>query len=766
MSYAQDHLYQLLPAIHRQRDAEQGYPLRALLQVIGEQVDVMETDIARLYDNLFIETCEDWVVPYIGALIGYRAVHEAGNPQTVETAAGRLQNKILIPRREVANTIDFRRRKGSLALLELLANDVAGWPALAVEQYALLGWAQHLDHLRLARGRTVDLRDGAALDLIDGPFERAAHSVDVRRADSHFKPRRYNIPNVGVFIWRLKSYSVSRAPASCLEDVGPHCYSFSVLGNDVPLYSAPLSETEVTHIAEEVNLPTPIRLRALEQRISLRPLKTQASGDYYGEQKSLAVYAPDWPTKGASQPVPRDCVIPADLSDWRYRAPRGKVAVDPVLGRLLFPSTQLPRNGVWVSYYYGFSADIGGGEYDRRLSQPQAYTLYRVFKGKAGKGIYSTINTALDQWRKEQTALGAMPTDPAALPTWGSAQERLRACVIEIGDSAVYTEALRIELQAGESLQIRAANRTRPILRLLDYTSERADAFVVSGKGGSRFTLDGLLITGRGLQIVGADPENDGAAGADDLCDVRIRHSTLVPGWALDCDCESKRPNEPSVELINTRAKLVIQHSIVGSIFVIANEVITDPVVVEITDSVVDATSVERVALGSPTLPFAFAQITISRSTVFGEFNAHTITLAENTLFMSPVRVARRQQGCMRFCYVTPVTRTPQRYHCQPDGVIAMLNERQPTLTTNEKIALVAQESGRVRPRFNSTRYGHPSYAQLSLGCAAEIRRGADDESEMGVFHHLFQPQREANLRARLDEYTPSGMGADIIFVD
>jgi hypothetical protein len=34
----------------------------------------------------------------------------------------------------------------------------------------------------------------------------------------------------------------------------------------------------------------------------------------------------------------------------------------------------------------------------------------------------------------------------------------------------------------------------------------------------------------------------------------------------------------------------------------------------------------------------------------------------------------------------------------------------------------------------------------------------------MGAFHDLYQPQREANLRARLDEYTPAGVNAGIIF--
>src|SRR5690348_3147606 len=115
-----DRLYQLLPVIYRQRDAEQGWPLRALLRVIAEQVNLVEADISQLYENWFIETCQDWAVPYIGDLIGYTPVHDEGEPGASNTAQ---ENKILIPRREVANTIRYRRRKGTLALLELLAHD-------------------------------------------------------------------------------------------------------------------------------------------------------------------------------------------------------------------------------------------------------------------------------------------------------------------------------------------------------------------------------------------------------------------------------------------------------------------------------------------------------------------------------------------------------------------------------------------------------------------------------------------------------------------
>src|SRR5262247_1992588 len=117
-----DRLYNLLPAIHRIRDAERGYPLRALLQVIAEQVNVVEDDIAQLYENWFIETCEDWVVPYIGDLIGYQSV----NVTDRESDSNAPLNKILTPRRDVADTIRNRRRKGTLALVEEVAADTSG----------------------------------------------------------------------------------------------------------------------------------------------------------------------------------------------------------------------------------------------------------------------------------------------------------------------------------------------------------------------------------------------------------------------------------------------------------------------------------------------------------------------------------------------------------------------------------------------------------------------------------------------------------------
>jgi hypothetical protein len=77
---------------------------------------------------------------------------------------------------------------------------------------------------------------------------------------------------------------------------------------------------------------------------------------------------------------------------------------------------------------------------------------------------------------------------------------------------------------------------------------------------------------------------------------------------------------------------------------------------------------------------------------------------------------------------------------------------------------VLATERLRVEPQFNSTRYGRPTYAQLAASAAPEIGEGAEDGSEMGAFHHLYQPQRAANLRTRLAEYLPAGTDSGIIF--
>jgi hypothetical protein len=742
-----DRLYQLLPAVYRMRDAEQKYPLQALLRVIAEQVNVVEDDIGQLYENWFIETAEGWAVPYVADLIGYRPVLDAGRPGDQTTFEGRELNRLLIPRREVANTIHNRARKGTLALLEMLANDVAGWPARAVEFFKLLGWNQNLNHLHLERARTIDVRHVEDLDLIDGPFDPLAHAVDVRRINSHRTVGRYNIPSVGLFIWRLKSYSITHAPAFCAEGLGPHRFTFSVLGQDAPLFIKEQRETEPTHIAEELNVPAPIRRLAFDKHKEL----------FYGPGKSFAIWAEDWAGFDPDKPIPADVIVPADLTDWQYIPLHGHIAVDPVLGRLAFPPLQLPRKGVKVTYHYGFSADMGGGEYRRTLLDPSPREADVPDPSNPGQTVRQKVPPAYYPVGQGQRFRHLRN----ALHHW--VEEKPADAVIELMDSGVYVEPIHINLREGQTLQLRAANGASPVIRMLDWQTDLPDSVSIFMHHRSRLTLDGLKITGRSVHVYGPKREKPEDPRAP-ICgsEVIIRHCTLVPGWGIDCHCEPNRPAEPSLELYGIRARVRIEHSILGPIQINEDEVTTDPIPLRISDSILDAMSPQQEAIGAPGYAHAHTLLTILRCTVFGIVDVHAVESAENCIFGACVNVARRQVGCMRFCYIQPGCRTPRRYRCQPDQV--ELAVREEIADPVERDGEVARERLRVRPQFTTKRYGTPAYAQLALSCPEEITRGADDESEMGAFHDLFQPQRAANLSARLDEFTPAGMDAGIIY--
>ncbi|MEV6173695.1 hypothetical protein AB0L99_36475 [Streptomyces sp. NPDC051954] len=700
-----DGLAALLPRWHLLRDAEEGEALRALLAVVAEQLDRVRDGVQQGYEDLFVETAAPWVLPYLGDLVGYRTLpgyervlttglHEGGRAALAEAVA---------PRRDVAATVANRRRKGTLHLLEELSEQITGWPARAVELSRLVAHHQPVKLYggaeRTVRGRAVDLRNSSELALAGGPFTTTARTVDVRNANSRHRQGGWTPAGVALFVWRLKAYSLTSSPAYCI-DRARNLYTFSILGNDSPLVTKPVPEPSPTHIAAVDNVPAFITRRMLHDRLA----------DYYGPGKSFVIRR-----DGEDKPVPPQDIVVTDLSEWRYRPGRGQVAVDPELGRIAFGARSAPRQGVWVDHHYAFGADMGGGEYERdREPRPDAET-YRVGPGQP----YRQIMDAYRAWQNDRRADRTGPEG-----------------IIEITHSGAYQEQLDFDLDPGDRLELRAAEGTRPVIRLLDWYSNRPDALNIRAVSEDcapherpRIVLDGLLVAGRGINVTGP-------MGA-----VVVRHSTLVPGWSLEPECEPHSPEEPSVVLERTTACLQIEHSILGTIEVIGDEVTEEPLDIHLRDSILDATGDDREALSAPDCRHAHAVLHLHRTTVIGEIHTHAVQIAENSVFTGKLHVARRGIGCLRYSYVPTGSRTPRRHRCRPD------------LTPG------------VRPLFAAVRYGTPWYGQLADRCPEEIRRGSDDGAEMGAFHDLYRPQREDGLRARLEEYTPAGTDAGIFFV-
>lgn len=347
-----ERFHQLLPAIYRQRDVEQGEPLRALLAVLEQEYERVRANVETTFDNWFIETCEQWLVPYIGALVGVE-----GKQIEAEQVGSRAY---------VANTIAYRRRRGTALVLEQLAQDVTGYRVRAVEYFQRVQTSVHTQHVRElgalpAFGGNVDLRDAGRLERFGGPFDIQAHTADVRRATSG--RGRYNLPNLGLHLWRIASVEITRSQAAAIPSE-PNYFRFDPWGHDAPLYNLPRTETEISSLAQEVNLPLPLRRRELAADLDRTvPL-------YLGSDPVFAVrLAIDGVVGPPLEPV--ICNLEGTPGSLPAARPSvGQVAVDPELGRLVLHDDDLDSAGdgtleVLVDYAFGSAGPLGAGPWDR-----------------------------------------------------------------------------------------------------------------------------------------------------------------------------------------------------------------------------------------------------------------------------------------------------------------------------------------------------------------------------------------------------------------
>ena len=717
MTSLREDLIKLLPLVHRQRDADASRAgvLAALIEVLGEQGDVVAADLGQLYDDWFIETCADWVVPYIGDLLGVRLLHPVG------PGAGRA-------RALVANTLDYRRRKGTVAGLEQLAYDVTGWPVAAEEYFTRLGATQYLAHPRPAHVQAPDLRRAADLELLGGPFATSAHNAEARRV-----PRgRFGIQTVGLHVWRLAPQRVSRSSVRPVTDPPDGRFLVDPVGLPVPLFNPGTTEPDITSLAQEQHVPAPLRRRALYNE--LEHLRAGAPGPprWFGDDPVIEVFA----DLGAGLvAVPLAEVTVADLTDpavpptdgWPRPGAPLTVAIDPVLGRIAF-RTGLTPTSVEVTSSYASPGRVGAGTYDRTSPQTTDLfarsTWFRAVGALAvpvAGAVVNTLTEAVDDWNAEPA--GAVG-------------------VIAILDNRTYAEDLAASVPAGSELIVVpvtwpvAEDASNPTIVLsleqatpTDRRPHLHGSVTVTGVAGvadaapGELTLDGLLV------------EGDVRVAAGDLGRLALRHVTVVPvAGGVEVDPPT------SVDTDNGRLAIEIDRSIVGPIDLPDR----GPRLV-VRSSIVDGA-------GAFALSAAAAPVSLDRVTVMGAVAAQQLD-ASDVVLDGPVDVELRQLGCLRFSSLSEGAVVPRRYRCQPD--LALSNVTDP----GEAAAVRA----RLSPVFTSTTYGDPAYGRLDDRCDPALRTGASNGAAMGAFADLEEPQRMTNLAAVLEEHLRLGLDAGVI---
>ena len=277
--------YEFIPRYYRYLDTIQGEPLRALAQIIQSQLNDVEANIEQLYNDWYIQTCQPWVVPYIGAMLGLKL-----NDQTYF-----LPNQ----RAWVANTIRYRRRKGNVFAMQPEIWDATDWYARAVQRFPTLVQTQSMQALKPTWGRSIDISALTIRDWLGSPFDTSAHRPGF--ASPFPVNASYNIPNVAIYVWRLLNYLVQLVPPRPLSDItdngAKNRYHFNPLGFDIPLFDFPEGTIPSRKATAAKNLPAAIeplafandlaafRLEHQTTALAQRPLNTT----YYGPERALVI---------------------------------------------------------------------------------------------------------------------------------------------------------------------------------------------------------------------------------------------------------------------------------------------------------------------------------------------------------------------------------------------------------------------------------------------------------------------------------------------
>lgn len=722
------YLESLLPAHVLQRDAESGGLLRALLGAVAAELATVEDDLQALYDSWFVETAPEWVLPYLADLVGLD-----GLPGDLGSGTGAGVSR----RGVVANTVSYRQRKGTVAVIEQVVRDVTGWPTKAVETYRLLGATTHVNHVRPERPTWASLRDAATAELgsprlAQGALTRFAHTAHVRRVDPgrHGGRGRYGIENVAVFVFPVQVYEAVDIAARPLGDPEDG-WATHPLGVREPWFAVPGTETTIEHLAGEADLPVPLRPRRL-----LALLRTERARGLEGDPTKLPVAV----RIDGGDPLEPWRVRVRGLEELATDDPSGdpalgwQVTVDPVCGlvRTYLDGVATAPGSVLVRYAYGAVADVGAGTYDRSPGHAEALAD-DPFTGDTDEGGDRVESQVLVRTGPPAGGLQTTVVDGLTeiASRWAASTPDLTGGtqVLSVADSETYAGALDIEIPAESRLVLVAATwRGRQLLNG-DVEAPVPGVYspdglrprilgdvVVTGAAGSALLLDGLVVDG----------------------DLVVRAGDLRSLTLSQCTVAGRVVVEGTIDDGNRELAVSVRRSLVGGI-----ELVGTVPALSVLDSVVDPALTDALAdpaAQGPAVTAPGTHVTVDGSTLFGTLDARILDVT-SSLCTELVTVVDRQRGCARFSYLAPGSRTPRRFRCVPH----------PDAAGADWPSFLAGGPG-------ATSLGSPFYPSLAPAAPGSVRRGGEDGAEMGVHHHLRRPLRADAARRLVEPYVPAGM--------
>lgn len=809
-------LYSRLPEIYRTKDKELPSPdqLKSYLALVEDAFGKIHENIEELYHDLFIETSSDWVIPYIGDLLG--TSHLSGDPWTL--------------RADVADTIALRRRKGTLGAIELLTYNLTRWGVHCVELLENLVWNQHLNHQRPdeggtppyslpsvkrqtpIRGGTVNLRAPAVLALLGTPFDPFAYTADVK--PPVFGNIRYNLPNLAIFLWRLAAYRlrVVRPISKGVINTGlpAPAAAFVARFNLNPIerpYVPPANERErqrlrlfnthrfdlfnnkrtgtdkldTTHTRPQITLadevPGPIlRERLSEGEPGAVPEKYFSVETYDATSPNLAglelsdvglqFHLPEAMFAGETFPVAAGPsfawkVRGANLCAWELglQPPlqNKEIAIDPVIGRAVIGVNTLTRgnalaNDMLVTTTYGAVGPVGAHPISRGPT-PAKFNIPQPSPNFRRVNFRQNPNGLRD-------ALNNIHLETAPV-------------VIEIEDS--FTHVLDLSaitgtvvedggpnLRLNSSLLIRAASEQRPVIKLMQPLRVRPAKVVATPPTDTQQQeqLDAVisqmtlrlegLLLTRGENYPVAEEALIARAALNSL---EIIECTLDPGGFVQID-ENRAPVQNAVRLREPYGFLTDPAE--EEVFnqtpeIVFFRTITGALLV---DSGYRLTLTDSIVDAGQGVASVAPKLAIGAATNSATAWAAPTTFNGLTVF-GRTRVESIAGSGGIFVHAL-IDHDVQRGCIKFSYFSGEPDDRLPQNHACMKGITAAGEEALLR--FTSEFFGDPAYGQLSGTADFRIRERGPNDDEMGAFGFLLEAHKWRNLQIRFREFMPVGI--------
>ncbi len=790
---ATERLYALLPAHIRGVDATNGWALKALCQVLAAGSIEIDREIDTLYDAMFVETAPEAALGDLAALVASEPLRPLP-PGSGHNA-----------RAFIANTVRYRRGKGTARVLEALAADVGGFGSVAVEYFMRLARTQNLIDVRAERPGTAYLVPGTTAARTATGFDLLPRLVDVRSIAR--AAGRHHVPHVGVHLLRpVVPFFAPPAGVALTADLlagvplarpwpdgvtqHPGYFQLSAQpGRPLRLFNPDRRSQDDTGRVIDTDLPDrlrrlPLHLETEELRhatLETRPPLLGETPWFDASGQPFTIFLSSDNGVNYTRVAPREILIanleafpatagarPAATSEPPHTWFTGGTAAatshvgalpircgfDPVTGRLIVASLATASAAdvthVRIAYGTGIGREIGAGPQDRNTDD----VPFDITDDDNLVHFVRIVDATQAETGAPAQKIRTVHTLNTALTEWKDDKANKRGLIVlvrcdrePIPGSAVPIE---VEVHPGSELHVVSAQWRPNVGKPGVPGNPKRHGYIV--RRDRRFTIDAPLsviasaapgVRAGMLVLDGLELTGGISLAKRSVSRLLIRHSTVrAPGGAAITTTAALEG-----------AEVAIDRSIVGRINL---DYGSGPATgsITVTGSIVSVDDAAGAALAATNLDACLNDVTIFGTSSFKSLEA------TNVIFAGDATVARTQAGCVRYSSIAAGSVMPRRFRCQPDLALAAAAERKGGMLSPSEHSMVALS---VTPLFLDTSLDEPTVAMLHPLTRDAIRLGGENETEMGAFSAAAEGLRMANVTGLFEDYVPFGLEAGLI---